>query len=640
MPRGRLLGFLFLLLALVLAGLILTDAWPLLRGPAPETSEWYWPYLLRPLARWWPSWLVAMMLAALGGWWLRRRDDRVVLPLSALIVLNVALQLAFVYADRPAVGAELVDRTLSKASSGYLATAGEIDDLGDALRRFPELMTSFDNEHARTHPPGFVVAHWLTEHALRRLPTLAAELARPATNWRCTDLWLLARPAATAASLWLWAWVPLLLGALSILPAYRLGCLWFGHVTARVIALLVATLPALLVFAPTTDQIFACLSLVSLLWLVVGLQQGRPVYVLAAGLTLSLMSFLSLGNAAWGALLGIYALWWAATSSSNQQPTLRRWTMVLLFAIGAAVFWLAYWLGWGVAPWSVAQVGLDQHYELVTRLRRYDWWLGSNLIDFALFAGPLVVVGLLWRAGEVIRHREEWAVPDGRIALLLTALLVVINLAGSTRGEVGRLWLVFMPTAAVVAGGFFARRSNDRLGLWLLLVAQLVLALSIGLSWRTFYAVILPIERPAFAPSAPAVVADESFVVPNDHTLRLIGINLPRTAATAGGVLDLTLYWQADGPTLRPYTVFVQLLDSSGNIVAQQDGWPVDGRWPSTCWAAAETVSDPYSIVLPGEAPSGTYQLVIGLYDAASGERLQTLQNMDFVHLVDITIKP
>lgn len=640
MPRGRLLGFLFLFLALVLAGLILTDAWPLLRGPAPETSEWYWPYLLRPVARWWPSLLAAMMLAALGGWWLRREDDRVALPLSALILLNVALQLAFVYADRPAVGAELVDRTLSKASSGYLATAGEIDDLGDALRRFPELMASFDNDHARTHPPGFIAAHWLTDHALRRLPALAEGLARPATYWRCTDLWLLARPPATAASLLLWAWLPLLLGALTILPAYRLGRLWFGRVPARGVALFVATIPALLVFVPTPDQIFACLSLVSLLWLVVGLRDLRPIPVLAAGLTVSLMSFLSLGNAAWGALLGIYALWWALSPPVDQGFVRRRWTLVLIFAVGAAAFWLVYWLGWGVAPWAVAQVGLNQHYELVTSLRRYDWWLGSNLIDFALFVGPPVVVGLLWRAGETVRRREGRAAPDGRIALLLTALLLVIHLAGSTRGEVGRLWLVFMPAAAVMAGGLFARRSRDRLGLWLILVAQLVLALSIGLSWRTFYAVILPVERPEFAPAVPAAVADEVFVVPNDHSIRLIGYNLPRATTTAGGVLDLTLYWQADGPTLRPYTVFVQLLDSPGNIAAQQDGWPVEGRWPPTCWPAAETVPDPYTIELPAATPPGAYQLVIGLYDAASGGRLRTMRNTDFVHLVDITIKP
>ncbi len=640
MPRGRLLGFLFLLLAIVLAGLILTDAWPILRGPAPETSEWYWPYLLRPVARWWPSLLVAMMLAALGGWWLRREDDRAVLPLSALVLLSVALQLAFVYADRPAVGAELVDRTLSKASSGYLATAGEIDDLGEALRRYPELMASFDNDHARTHPPGFVAVHWLTDHALRRLPGLAEELARPATYWRCTDLWLLARPPATAASLLLWAWLPLLLGAMTILPAYRLGRLWFGRVPARVVALWVATLPALLVFVPTPDQIFACLSLVSLLWLVVGLREMRPIPVLAAGLTISLMSFLSLGNVAWGALLGIYALWWAATSSSSQEPALRRWVMVAGFAVTAATFWLVYWLGWGVAPWVVAQVGLDQHYKLVTSLRRYDWWLGSNLIDFALFAGPPVVVGLLWRAGETIRRREGRALPDGRIALLLTALLVVITLAGSTRGEVGRLWLVFMPAAAVIAAGLFARRSNDRLGLWLILVAQLVLALSIGLSWRTFYAVILPVERPEFTSAVPAAVAEESFVVPNSHIIRLVGYNLPHVTATAGGALDLTLYWEADGPTLRPYTVFVQLLDSSGAIIAQKDGWPVDGRWPPTCWAAAEIVSDHYTIELPGETPPGTYKLVIGLYDAASGERVKTTQNTDFVHLGDITILP
>ncbi len=370
-----------------------------------------------------------------------------------------------------------------------------------------------------------------------------------------------------------------------------------------------------------------------------GLQEGRLASILAAGLTVSLMSFLSLGNVAWGVLLGFYAIWWALRPSSSHEPALRRWTMVLGFAVAVAAFWLVYWLGWGVAPWVVARVGLDQHYELVTSVRRYDWWLGSNLIDLFLFAGPLVVVGLLWRAWGAVR-RVEGTSPDARIALLLLALLVVINLAGSTRGEVGRLWLVFMPAAAVVAGGLFARRSSDRLGLWLMLVAQLVLALSIGLSWRTFYAVILPIERPEIAPAVPAAVTDEAFIAPGDHTIRLIGYNFPQTTAAAGGVLDLTLYWRADGPTLRPYTVFVQLLDSSQTIIAQQDGWPVGGRWPSTCWPAAETVSDPYAIELPAETLPGTYKLVIGLYDAASGARLETMRNTTFAQLVDITVAP
>lgn len=271
MPRGRLISVLFLAVSLVLAGLILTDVWPVLRGPAPETSEWYWPHLLRPFARWWPSVLAGSALLGVSAWWLQRTDDRAARPLALLVLLSLALQLALHYADRPNVGAELVDRTLSKASNGYLATAGEIDDLKDALRRFPELMPAFDNDHARTHPPGFIAAMWLTDHALRRAPALAETLARPATYWRCTDLWVLARTPATAASLLLWSWLPPIMAALTVLPVYHLSRKWHSTRAARLAALLATTLPALLIFVPTPDQIFACLAALSLFLLVIGL---------------------------------------------------------------------------------------------------------------------------------------------------------------------------------------------------------------------------------------------------------------------------------------------------------------------------------------------------------------------------------
>lgn len=646
MPRGRLTGFAFLAVSLVLAGLILTDAWPYLRGPAPGTSEWYWPFLLRPLGRWWPALAVGGVLAGVGAWWLRRAPGHDRLPLALLMVLNLALQLALVYADRPNVGAELVDRTLSKASNGYLATAGEIVDLQDALRRYPSLMMTFDNEHARTHPPGLVALPWLTEHALGAVPGLATSLARPATFWRCTDLWVLSRPPSTAASLLIWSWLPPIMAALAVLPAYFLSARRSGQARAvRLASLLVAVLPALLVFVPTPDQMFAALAILSLWMFDIGVRERRWTLMLAVGLLVSFMSFLSLGNAAWGALLGVYGalwLWPEASHGLTADATRCRmpiWALLVVFIVGAAAFWLAYWAGWGVPPWEIARAGLDQHYELVTRLRRYDWWLGYNAVDFLLFAGPVVVFGLVSGAFVWARGRTGRSAADGAFSLLLVLLLLGINVAGSTRGEVGRLWLVFMPAAAVVAGGFFGRRIGDRAGLWMLFLAQLVLALSIGLGWRTFYAVILPVEPPMMRDAAPSQALSTAFATPDGRTLIIDGYELSQTAAMPGNSLDVMLFWRSDGPTLRPYTVFLQLLDQSGRLVAQQDRWPVENTWPPTCWSSGEQVVDPYLLPLPEDLPAGRYLLVVGLYDTATGERLQTGSG-DSVRLSEITIEP
>ena len=72
----RVLSFLRIASTIFLVAIILTDITPILRGPAPETSEWYWPYLLRPIERWWGPSLAAMGMLIVSVWWLRQSEKR------------------------------------------------------------------------------------------------------------------------------------------------------------------------------------------------------------------------------------------------------------------------------------------------------------------------------------------------------------------------------------------------------------------------------------------------------------------------------------------------------------------------------------------------------------------------------------
>ena len=71
------------------------------------------------------------------------------------------------------------------------------------------------------------------------------------------------------------------------------------------------------------------------------------------------------------------------------------------------------------------------------------------------------------------------------------------------------------------------------------------------------------------------------------------------------------------------YTVFVHLRDQlTGDAIAQGDGPPVDGWYPTSLWTAGEVVEDEHAVSLPAQVPSGTYDLVVGWYDLGSGARL------------------
>ncbi|MFQ5613285.1 MAG: 6-pyruvoyl-tetrahydropterin synthase-related protein [Anaerolineae bacterium] len=88
----------------------------------------------------------------------------------------------------------------------------------------------------------------------------------------------------------------------------------------------------------------------------------------------------------------------------------------------------------------------------------------------------------------------------------------------------------------------------------------------------------------------------------------------------------LSLYWQADAPPEKDYTIFVHFLDGAGNILAQSDSAPYGGLYPTGDWRPGQIILDLRSA--PGSSTdlSRLATIAIGLYDPASGERLPAIK--------------
>ncbi|MGD1996192.1 MAG: glycosyltransferase family 39 protein [Anaerolineae bacterium] len=99
------------------------------------------------------------------------------------------------------------------------------------------------------------------------------------------------------------------------------------------------------------------------------------------------------------------------------------------------------------------------------------------------------------------------------------------------------------------------------------------------------------------------------------------GIHLVEaTARSRNGTWQLELVWEATSQVDADYTVFVHLLDGT-TTVAQADGDPAEGYYPTSMWRIGDQVVDLHTLVPPGE-PSEEPNLRVGLYLRSTLERL------------------
>ena len=113
----------------------------------------------------------------------------------------------------------------------------------------------------------------------------------------------------------------------------------------------------------------------------------------------------------------------------------------------------------------------------------------------------------------------------------------------------------------------------------------------------------------------------------------LRGYDLSPREARPGEEWHVTLYWQALEEGDQDYTVFVHLLqpphppdiggsEGGGRMWDQADAQPLGGDYPTSFWGPGELIQDRYLLSPPPQAPLGVYEIEVGMYLLATGERL------------------
>lgn len=105
--------------------------------------------------------------------------------------------------------------------------------------------------------------------------------------------------------------------------------------------------------------------------------------------------------------------------------------------------------------------------------------------------------------------------------------------------------------------------------------------------------------------------------------ITLRGFEIDADSIKAGDDSQVSLEWQAHtAQPPSPYLVFVQVLDEQDRKIAEWNG-AAGGDWhPTPAWQPGQRIWQDIPLTIAADAAPGTYRVIIGLFDATSGERL------------------
>jgi hypothetical protein len=122
-----------------------------------------------------------------------------------------------------------------------------------------------------------------------------------------------------------------------------------------------------------------------------------------------------------------------------------------------------------------------------------------------------------------------------------------------------------------------------------------------------------------------------NFELPQDVTqvsallneeIELVGFRLDDETVKPNDSFGLTLYWRSLRPAQANYTVFIHAVGPDKSMRGQWDSMPVQGTVPTSGWLPGEIIEDHHEVLMDKDAPPWKYDVLIGMYDATTGQRL------------------
>lgn len=445
-------------------------------------NQWTWTYDYSPYA---DRALICAFVAGLLGatcWAALRHTTELHGKLRLIFLAGVTAWTFWLQASFPNLGRS------SYAQAVYWTATGKINPALDEALAAPGAQAIIRNAqdpqrpfriHLSTHPPGPVLLYYVQVKFWKSFPLLAGviadgiELLLPYAGEGRDIVERLVRHGSLSAPeratiygsmVMLWALV-----AVGAMPLYCWASDVFGRRAATCAVGFYALTPSLLLFNPMTDQLYVSAALGLLAVWHFGVVSRRPVLLILAGV----LSWFALQFT----LAFLVLLFACAVQVALQCRSMRPPTMVKLVGWVATGFLLVHLLAMaaGYDAFTVWRLCLANNARFNLG-RTYGVWLAYNPFDFALFLGLPVTVCLV---RVLVRQlgRRELDLP-GSYIWAFAATVVILNLSGTNRGEVARLWMFLMPVFSAIAAATFAPAENQTarafLGCYALLFIQAV----------------------------------------------------------------------------------------------------------------------------------------------------------------------
>jgi len=96
--------------------------------------------------------------------------------------------------------------------------------------------------------------------------------------------------------------------------------------------------------------------------------------------------------------------------------------------------------------------------------------------------------------------------------------------------------------------------------------------------------------------------------------IRVLDYRVEWSPVARGESLAVQIEWQAIQDISENYWLLLQLTDTSGNVVTQQEGVPSRGKTTTDWWRSGQTFSSSHMLKVPLDIPPGEYELQLGVH--------------------------